>query len=326
MMLFDPRRAGPVAFKVIERGDHAILWFRIGAEGVLNPADLPLVPLPRDIPAGKGGAFTGIGPMWLYCHLTGLAAGSGAFPWVGTFEPRLCRTVIVWTSDPQTYPVGRLVPGLAESPDMAVTPGPTHDLQRPVLRHALAVVGPPHSGKSVLVAGFQRLLRRVPRTWVYRATPDGEGLWSQESEAHHAQRIRHKYNWTDQFCEWNLAGVQLLKQTCDLLFVDTGGKMSADTAALVRLCGNAVILVGAREEEEHPGTLAQWRSFCLESGAKVIAELVSDLDIAKTAVRVDEALVVATVAGLDRGNAKCQEQVAPVLRAVMARLKLSDFP
>ncbi len=325
MTLPEPKEGGPVAFKVLERADHAILWFWIGVDGWLEAGDLASIRLPDEIPEGKGVAFAGIGPTWLYCHLTRLVRTAGAFPWAGTFEPRLCRTIVVWTSDPDECPIGCVVPGSDEAPDMAVTPGRTHDPRRSARQHAVAVVGPPHSGKSVLVAGFQRLLRRVPRTWVYRATPDGEGLWSQETAAEHAQQIRRKHNWTDRFCHWNLAGVQLLKKTCDLLFVDTGGRMSTDTADLVRLCGKAAILVSTRAEQEHPGILAQWRSFCQDARAQVVAELVSDLDASESMVRADEGLVTATVAGLDRSNPQPEQEVAPVLKAIMARLKLSDL-
>jgi CRISPR-associated protein Csx3 len=318
-------QTGPVVFKLIERPGHTILWFRIDTEGWLAAGDLSAVALPRYVPAGEGVTFTGVGPTWLYCHLVRLAAQSGAFVWVGTFEPRLCRTVIVWSSDPDRYAVGQIVPGLGEAPDVAVTPGPAHDLSRPPLGYALAVVGPPHSGKSVLVAGFQRLLRRVPRTWVYRATPDGEGLWSQESQEEHARHIRHPRQWTGEFRQWNLAAVQLLKQTCDLLFVDTGGKMSADTADLLRLCGKAVILVSARAEKEGPGTFAKWRSFCTATGAEVVAELASDLDAKRSEIRGSDGPIAATVAGLDRGNTKPEKEVAPVLNAIMNRLELPDF-
>ena len=56
---------------------------------------------------------------------------------------------------------------------------------------AVLIGGPPHAGKSVLFYSLTHALRkRGIRHHAMRACPDGEGNWSQESDADTVSRIR----------------------------------------------------------------------------------------------------------------------------------------
>ena len=58
----------------------------------------------------------------------------------------------------------------------------------------VAVGGPPHSGKSVFLAELYRqlLAKRPSGVFLQRACPDGEGMWSAETNPQLVAEIRRK--------------------------------------------------------------------------------------------------------------------------------------
>lgn len=65
---------------------------------------------------------------------------------------------------------------------------------------AIAIGGPPHSGKSVLTYSLTQLLREQKiEHYVLRACPDGEGDWSNEAAPERVLAIRQKGQFTETF-------------------------------------------------------------------------------------------------------------------------------
>lgn len=134
---------------------------------------------------------------------------------------------------------------------------------------AIAIGGPPHSGKSVLTYSLTQLLRhqRIEH-YVLRACPDGEGDWSNETTPERVLAIRQKGKFTDTF----IANVCAAIQSRHLpLLVDVGGAPTARDEAIFRCCTHLLILSKSREE------MALWRALAERTGLPIIAELDSAL-------------------------------------------------
>lgn len=137
---------------------------------------------------------------------------------------------------------------------------------------AILIGGPPHSGKSTLTYRLSRaLLDQQVQHYVLRASPDGEGSWSNEtSPAVVAElRMRAKSDWTPQFAE---------KVSRDIaqrhlpLIVDAGGKPSPETELIASQCTHAILLAANSPD------LVPWRSLVARQGLALLADLQSDLD------------------------------------------------
>src|SRR5438309_10168946 len=111
----------------------------------------------------------------------------------------------------------------------------------------ILIGGPPHAGKSVLTYNLSQALRRhnVPH-YVLRASPDGEGDWSQEMNQNTAQLIRVKGDWTPEFVSRVCADLERRQLP---LLVDVGGKPKDDQICILRQCTHAILLVHQNDEE-----------------------------------------------------------------------------
>ncbi|MCE7987029.1 MAG: hypothetical protein DYG89_38135 [Caldilinea sp. CFX5] len=134
---------------------------------------------------------------------------------------------------------------------------------------AIAIGGPPHSGKSVLTYSLTQLLRtqRIEH-YVLRACPDGEGDWSNETTPERVLALRQKGKFTDTF----IANVCTAIQSRHLpLLVDVGGAPTTKDEAIFRCCTHLLILSKSREE------LALWRALAERTHLPIIAEIDSAL-------------------------------------------------
>jgi CRISPR-associated protein Csx3 len=136
---------------------------------------------------------------------------------------------------------------------------------------AIAIGGPPHSGKSVLTYSLTQLLRshhhRVEH-YVLRACPDGEGDWSNETTPERVLAIRQKGKFTDSF----ITNVCTAIQSRHLpLLVDVGGAPTIRDEAIFRCCTHLIILSKSREE------MALWRALAERTGLPILAEIDSAL-------------------------------------------------
>lgn len=177
---------------------------------------------------------------------------------------------------------------------------------------AIAIGGPPHSGKSVLTYSLTQLLRdqRIEH-YVLRACPDGEGDWSNEATPQTVQAIRQKGKFTTTF----LANVcEALQKRHLPLLVDVGGKPTEADEAIFRLCTHLVIVSATAEG------MNEWREFATRLGLPIIAELESAL-VGEEALDGTYPLLRGRLVGLERGRrvtGTLLEHLAGVVRSLFA--------
>ena len=177
---------------------------------------------------------------------------------------------------------------------------------------AIAIGGPPHSGKSVLTYSLTQLLRdQQIDHYVLRACPDGEGDWSNEVTPATVQAIRRKGEFTPAF----ITNVCMALQQRHLpLLVDVGGRPSKQDEAIFRQCTHLIILSATAEG------LDEWRTFAAAMGLPVIAELRSVLD-GETGITATYPLLQGQFADLVRGRrvyGPALAQLAGVVRTIFA--------
>ncbi|MFH0770091.1 MAG: CRISPR-associated protein Csx3 [Candidatus Peregrinibacteria bacterium] len=162
-------------------------------------------------------------------------------------------------------------------------------------REVIIVCGPPHSGKSVF---FSALKHHLPRrnTRLFRACPDGEGTWSQKSDEGVAQIVRHKGNFSREFMEFALSGIENISAKRTL--VDVGGIRSEENGDIFRRGTHAVVLCRTDKPEEK----AAWEAFAKEHGLIVMASLDSSLEGEQSACIDEHGTIRGKVVGLERGQ------------------------
>lgn len=179
---------------------------------------------------------------------------------------------------------------------------------------AIAIGGPPHSGKSVLTYSLTQLLRdqRVDH-YVLRACPDGEGDWSNEAEQTTVRKIRYKGEFSGAYVTQVCEGIA---QRHLPLLVDLGGKRSDENRRIVAHCTH-IILLAADEAK-----LAPWREWAHQQKLTIIAELISSLD-APDVVYAEKPWLRARIHGLERGQTIVGPAIQALARTVQATLTRS---
>jgi CRISPR-associated protein Csx3 len=180
---------------------------------------------------------------------------------------------------------------------------------------AILVGGPPHSGKSVLVYSLTQALRsRRILHYAFRACPDGEGDWSNESDRATVRAIRRKGAFNETFNE-RVAGY--LRARHLPLLVDVGGRPTADQLAIFSVCTGAILLVGDRpnEPEAYDRDHNKWLQMLNSAGLPLLADIRSDLS-GVNALEADSPIIWGTLAGLERG----QTADGPAFRALVDNL------
>ncbi len=166
---------------------------------------------------------------------------------------------------------------------------------------AVIIGGPPHSGKSVLVHNLTRALReRKKAHYVLRATPDGEGDWSNEIDDDQAQALRRKGKFNPLFVSRLTSYLQNREFP---LIVDVGGRPTPTQAALFRHCTYAILLIADRKDgpSAYETSRTDWHKMMAQQQVPVIADIRSDLhgesELVSTAVPLQ-----GTQAGLERSQ------------------------
>lgn len=177
---------------------------------------------------------------------------------------------------------------------------------------AIAIGGPPHSGKSVLTYSLTQLLRdQQIDHYVLRACPDGEGDWSNEAAPQTVQAIRQKGQFTPTFIAQVCAALQ--KRHLPLL-VDVGGRPSQADEVIFRQCTHLIILSATAEG------LAEWRAFAERLGLPLLAELDS-ARVGEEALFATYPLLRGRLVGLERGRrvtGAVLDHLAGVVRSLFA--------
>ena len=172
----------------------------------------------------------------------------------------------------------------------------------------IAVCGPKHSGKSVLMAN---LMRQLPPDSFYLAfaAPDGEWHWSNFGDQDLVAAVRQKGAFTEDFVSSMVEAIQFNEQP--LVLVDTGGVMSPENERIFSVCDGCIILADVKK---YPSAIADWRAFAGRFGVAVIAELESDLHgSCELYPEASDGVTRGRIAGLDRGATV----TSPTLTAVV---------
>jgi len=173
------------------------------------------------------------------------------------------------------------------------------------------ICGPPHSGKSVLIAN---LVRFMPSDSYLRinANGDGEGTWSNNSDQQEIIRVRTKSsNSLEKFAIWT-DNIQRAFQ--DIVIVDIGGKLQDDKAPLFEAADSFIVL------SSDPEKIAPWKEFGESHGCRCLATIQSYLDGEHDEILCRESFYLqARISGLERGHFLLESTVIKSLAELIVR-------
>jgi len=160
---------------------------------------------------------------------------------------------------------------------------------------AILIGGPPHAGKSVLFYSLTHALRwQGIRHHAIRACPDGEGNWSQESDANTVSQIRVplRGEWPDSF----VTRISLdLEHRCLPFLVDVGGHPRESQTGILRQCTHSILLLRA----DQPEYTQLWSRLVAENNLLLLAQLNSELQ-GESTITAETPLLTGTLTGLER--------------------------
>ena len=158
---------------------------------------------------------------------------------------------------------------------------------------AVAIGGPPHSGKSVLAYSLSKELRaRQIAHYVLRAFPDGEGDWANEAVQALVRRIRIKGSVTP---EWIQHICRDISRRHLPLIVDMGGQPTEWQEAVLDYCTHTILLT--RDRASH----AFWTRLARRHNLPVIADLHS-VRSGEDVLRAQHPVLCGQISGLERGR------------------------
>ena len=156
---------------------------------------------------------------------------------------------------------------------------------------AIAIGGPPHSGKSVLTYSLTQILRaQQVEHYVLRACPDGEGDWSQQTPPESVRLLRNKGQFTETFVAY--VGRRLAERHLPLL-VDLGGRPTPEQEILFDHCTHAILLA------PNQAGLDEWRGLAQRHKLTLLAELQSSLTEPEM-IASEYPILQGRIAGLER--------------------------
>ncbi len=204
-----------------------ILDIFLDCDGIISPNQLQEIQLPENIDYTKGILINGKGPIFLYAHLVHLCHPAA---YAAVFDPRY-GGVVVQRHKPESPLLGEIIPIEKITPYLKKKEPKkkVKIIKEPDVR-IIAFLGPPHSGKSVLMNHLRLALRNnMPSEqfqnefFIVKGCPDGEGDWSSESDSSIVKKIRNKNAFSDEFVKRVCEEIDSLTKTKKMLFVDCGG-------------------------------------------------------------------------------------------------------
>jgi CRISPR-associated protein Csx3 len=254
--------------------DFQIIDIFIGGNGHIKEGSLSKIRRLKGFRPHKGVVLFGKAPCFLYAHLAQIYHSA---IWTAVYSPQNDPVIVASRTSKK-----RIGDVLDKTQILDLIP------PRPKLRHlplsktdsvkAIAFIGPPHSGKSVLLNSLRVRLRSLLRAekfqrdfFILRACPDGEGDWFHEGAAGEVEILRFKNAYSDDFVTQICRQLEMLKREKKLLFVDVGGLMDRKNQAICSHCTHALIV------SSNPSAIPEWRGFARASGLSILAEIQSSL-------------------------------------------------
>lgn len=270
-----------ISFHLIPANENfQVVHFTLEGNGTIEPADLSQLRL-QEVDYSKGVIISGRGPMWLYAYLVHAYHPAA---WVAVFDPRIGAVVVqnhipTGPSPGSTIPMEKIKPLLELIHRNTFGASPKSPQPESGTTHTaaiIAIVGPPHSGKSVFLYALQEALHHQLGSIAYqhqvftvRACPDGEGNWFQEVAPDTALTIRRKSNFDDEFVARIVRAIQNVRLTKKILLIDCGGKIDRCNQSIWNECTHAIIVV------HDPAELDEWKGACKASELHILAEVIS---------------------------------------------------
>ncbi|MBC7228482.1 MAG: hypothetical protein H5T61_14825 [Thermoflexales bacterium] len=179
---------------------------------------------------------------------------------------------------------------------------------------AVAIGGPPHSGKSVLAYSLTRALREraVPHYLLRAYPPDGEGDWFLEGEPDLVRHLRIKGAAGDRWLP--LLRRDVARRHLPLI-VDMGGLPTPEQESVLDECTHGILLTPSE------GARREWADCFAAHGLVLLADLRSDL-WGENRLEAAEPVVRGVLAGLERGK----RASGPAFDALVARLAVLFGP
>jgi CRISPR-associated protein Csx3 len=157
----------------------------------------------------------------------------------------------------------------------------------------IAVGGPPHSGKSVLISVLRSLLPREKYV-IVEGAPDGEGItgWAHEADPELVRAVRRKGKFLEEFMEWVVDSVRNSRMPIILVdlggmlvaedgsFSPTGQRLTSQNERIVRECDGIIVIANP----DYAEVAARWLAEAERLGVKPIAILESILEGAEDEV------------------------------------------
>ena len=140
-----------------------------------------------------------------------------------------------------------------------------------------AVIGPPHSGKSVLVDElYHSLKKKNTNFYLVRVCPDGEGMWSLATHPEKMAELRIKGKFTEEFVKSSIDRICNLSSEpdFDLVIVDCGGKISPANEQILKKCDYVIFLCN---ETDFSTAENLWMKFFSKTNTKIAAKFISIL-------------------------------------------------
>lgn len=171
------------------------------------------------------------------------------------------------------------------------------------------ICGPPHSGKSVLIANLQKLM---PTDSFQRITAngDGEGAWSNNPNQEEVMSVRVKTkNTPEEFSMWTRL-IETAQQ--DIVLVDIGGRIQEDKIPLFNASDSFVIVCSRMMMEKEPDIVNRWKAMGEECGCQCIGIVMTVLG-GKDELYATEPYFHGQLSDMERGRYNLD---SPVLKAL----------
>jgi CRISPR-associated protein Csx3 len=176
---------------------------------------------------------------------------------------------------------------------------------------AVAIGGPPHSGKSVLAYSLTQALRArgVPHYVIRAYPPDGEGDWFQAGDQTFVRHVRVKGAQSE---AWLPLLIRDIAHRHLPLIVDLGGLPTPEQEALLDACTHAILLT------RDPASHREWQRRMTRHGLVLLADLRSEL-AGDPVLKATEPVLLGILTDLERGTT-ASGPVFDALVACLARL------